>query len=62
MLRKFGFSFSWTRVLGISGAKTGLSDKPGIPTAGMLGPYRWQMNDNVSYHTFAPARGQSRKP
>jgi len=31
MLRKFGFSFSWTRVLGISGAKSRLSDRSGIP-------------------------------
>jgi hypothetical protein len=31
MLRRFGFSFSWKRALGISGAKSRLSDRSGIP-------------------------------
>jgi len=31
MLRKFGFSFSWKWALGISGAKSRLSDRSGIP-------------------------------
>ena len=31
MGRKFGFSFSWKRALGISGAKQRLSRKIGIP-------------------------------
>jgi len=31
MPRKFGFSFSWKRALGISGAKARLSRKLGIP-------------------------------
>ena len=31
MPRKFGFSFSWKRALGISGAKARLSRKIGIP-------------------------------
>lgn len=31
MARKFGFSFSWKRALGISGAKTRISRKIGIP-------------------------------
>ena len=31
MARKFGFSFSWKRALGISGAKSRISRKIGIP-------------------------------
>lgn len=31
MARKFGFSFSWKRLLGISQAKSGVSRKIGIP-------------------------------
>ena len=31
MGKKFGFSFSWKRALGISGAKSSLSRKIGIP-------------------------------
>ncbi len=29
---KFGFSFSWKRLLGISGAKSSFARKTGIPT------------------------------
>jgi hypothetical protein len=29
---KFGFSFSWKRLLGISGAKSSLDHRTGIPT------------------------------
>jgi hypothetical protein len=29
---KFGFSFSWRRLLGISGMKTSFARKTGIPT------------------------------
>ncbi len=31
-MRKFGFSFSWKRLLGISGAKQIFARKTGIPT------------------------------
>jgi hypothetical protein len=30
-MRKYGFSFSWKRLLGISGLKTKISRKTGIP-------------------------------
>lgn len=30
--RKYGFSFSWSRLLGISGAKNRVARKTGIPT------------------------------
>ena len=29
---KYGFSFSWKRLLGISGAKSSIARKTGIPT------------------------------
>jgi hypothetical protein len=32
MGRKYGFSFSWKRALGISGMKTSIARKTGIPT------------------------------
>jgi len=32
MNQKYGFSFSWKRALGISGAKQSLARKTGIPT------------------------------
>jgi len=31
-MRKYGFSFSWKRALGISGFKTKVARKTGIPT------------------------------
>lgn len=31
-MSKFGLSFSWRRLLGISGAKNSLARKTGIPT------------------------------
>ncbi|CAB4143664.1 hypothetical protein UFOVP449_245 [uncultured Caudovirales phage] len=33
MSRKFGFSFSWKRALGITGAKISFAKKTGIPTS-----------------------------
>jgi len=30
---KFGFSFSWKRLLGITGAKQSLARKTGVPTS-----------------------------
>ena len=32
MGKKFGFSFSWKRALGISGARASIARKTGIPT------------------------------
>jgi hypothetical protein len=32
MGRKFGFSFSWKRALGISGMRTRIARKTGVPT------------------------------
>lgn len=32
MGKKFGFSFSWKRALGISGARSSIAKKTGIPT------------------------------
>lgn len=32
MGKKFGFSFSWKRALGISGARQSIARKTGIPT------------------------------
>jgi len=32
-MRKFGFSFSWKRLLGITGAKQRFARKTGIPTS-----------------------------
>ena len=32
MGKKFGFSFSWKRALGISGFRSSLAQKTGIPT------------------------------
>jgi hypothetical protein len=32
MSRKYGFSFSWRRALGISGAKQSFARRTGIPT------------------------------
>jgi len=32
-MRKYGFSFSWKRLLGITGAKTKFCSKTGIPTS-----------------------------
>ena len=31
MAKKYGFSFSWKRLLGISGLKTKISKKTGVP-------------------------------
>ena len=32
-MSKFGFSFSWKRLLGISGAKQSLARRTGVPTS-----------------------------
>lgn len=32
-MSKFGFSFSWKRLLGITGAKQSFASKTGIPTS-----------------------------
>jgi hypothetical protein len=32
-MRKYGFSFSWKRLLGITGAKQSFARKTGIPTS-----------------------------
>lgn len=32
-MRKYGFSFSWKRLLGITGAKQSFAQKTGIPTS-----------------------------
>ncbi|MBK9225307.1 MAG: hypothetical protein IPO23_13155 [Flavobacterium sp.] len=32
-MRKFGFSFSWKRALGITGAKQRFTRKTGLPTS-----------------------------
>ncbi|MGV8815980.1 MAG: hypothetical protein ACOH2D_17920 [Gelidibacter sp.] len=33
MMSKFGFSFSWKRLLGITGAKQSFARKTGVPTS-----------------------------
>lgn len=33
-MSKFGFSFSWKRLLGISGAKQSFARRTGVPTSG----------------------------
>jgi len=32
-MRKYGFSFSWKRLLGITGAKQSFARKTGVPTS-----------------------------
>lgn len=32
-MRKFGFSFSWKRLLGITGTKQSFARKTGVPTS-----------------------------
>lgn len=33
MMSKYGFSFSWKRLLGITGAKQSFARKTGVPTS-----------------------------